>query len=97
MRTPKPAAPRSPHWDKVKRPDLVTRMVLIVALGHAAVAACAMVLAYALMGWLFFDAWTVKGLLLAALLAGSVGFTVGFRNGTALIHAALKMPDDDHA
>ena len=93
----KPNAPRSSTWDRIKRPDLVTKMIFAACVVYATCSAGFMALLYILLRWLAFPNLPWSGTFLAALLGALLGFWLAWITVLRVLQAALKLPDEPHA
>ena len=88
----KPLPPHEAVWDKVKRPGLVSKLVLFAAGAYAVSFATTGALLYVLLRWLFFPAWPLaSGALISAIVGGCLGYSLGFYTAVLAMRAAMSL------
>ncbi len=85
--------PQKEVWNKVKRPYLVTRIVLVTSMAYAIFFSLVSAGVYALIGYFIFHSIDVHVLSVVVSIFGSIGLLIGSRMAIALVYGILQMPD----
>lgn len=91
----KPLRPRSGAWEKVKNPDRVSKIVILMAGIYAMCVSIACMMFYVFIAWIASLQWTIEGAILVMVFGGLIGMSIGGYLTMSTIHAALRMPDEN--